>query len=191
MRGPCGSHARLRHIQLQYAPHLSSTPHKVSALSWRIIRKPSRRDDSRGHIREPQYLFPKEPTLERSRFRSGPRQTASNLLELPYQVTLPEFHDWALKVFHAAADFSRDLVHAHDQHKGDCDIQAIFGRKATTKTITPRVAQPTSTSTIQPSLHYVKDGRAKNARRHESLRQLSRNSRAKFSLYLHGKPLGE
>ena len=133
-------------------------------------------------------FFPKEPTLERSRFRSGPRQTASNLLELPYQVTpplLPEFHDWALKVFHAAANFSPDFVHAHDQHhhQGDFDIQANFGRKSTTKTITPRIAQPTSTLTTQPSLHHVKDGRAKDARRHESVRQLfARNSRAKFSL---------
>ena len=50
----------------------------------------------------------------------------------------PEFHDWALKVFHAAADFSPDFVHAHDQHQGDSDIQTNFGRKSTTKTITQR-----------------------------------------------------
>ena len=128
---------------------------------------------------------PKEPTLELSRFRSGPRQTASNLLQLPYQVTppppSPEFHDWALKVFHAAADFSPDFVNAHDQHQGDSDIQTNFGRKSTTKTITPRVAQPISTLTTQPSLHHVKDDRAKDARRHKSIRQLfPRNSRASF-----------
>ena len=147
------------------------------------IRTLFKRDDSRGHIREPRYLFPKEPTLELSRFRSGPRQTTSNLLQLPYKVTPPppEFHDWALKVFHATADFSPDFVHAHDQHQGDSDIQTKFGRTSTIKTITPRVAQPTSTLTTQPSIHHVKDGRAKDARKHESVRQLfHRNSRASW-----------
>ena len=62
---------------------------KVSALSWKITL--SRRDDFRGHIREPQYFSPKEPTLERSRFRSVPRQIALNLLELPNQVIHPNF----------------------------------------------------------------------------------------------------
>ena len=93
----------------------------------------------------------------------------------------PEFRDWALKVLHAAADFLPDFVHAHDQHQGDSGIQTNFGHKSTTKTITPRVAQPTSTLTTQPSLHHVKDDRAKDARRHESVRQpFPRNSRASW-----------
>ena len=62
-------------------------------------------------------------------------------------------------------------------------FRQFIGRKSTTKTITPRVAQPTSTLTTQPSLHHVKEGRAKDARRHESVRQLfARNLRAKCSL---------
>jgi hypothetical protein len=114
-------------IQLQYAPHLSSTPHKVSALSWRIIRTPSRRDDSRGHIREPQYLFPKEHTLERSRFRSGPRQTAPNVLELPNQVTPPSVtfgprkYCTQLQTFHLT--LSMLMINIRDT-----DIQAIIRR---------------------------------------------------------------
>ena len=54
-------------------------------------------------------------------------------------------------------------------------------RRSTTKTITLRVAQPTSTLTTQPFLHHVKEGRAKDARRHELVRQLfARNSKATF-----------
>ena len=91
------------------------------------IRTPSRRDDSRGHIREPQYLFPKEHTLERSRFRSGPRQTAPNVLELPNQVTLPSFtfgprkYCTQLQTFHLT--LSMLMINIRDT-----DIQAIIRR---------------------------------------------------------------
>ena len=95
----------------------------------------------------------------------------------------PEFHDGAPKVFHAAADFHLTLFMLMTNIRETVTFRQFFGRTSTTKTITPRVAQPTLTLTTQPSLHHVKEGRPKDPRRHESVRQLfARNSRAKCSL---------
>ena len=184
-------------------------PHKVYAKSAetpsrRTIRTPSRRDDSRGHIREPQSLFSKELTLERSRFRSWPRQTALNLLELPNHATLPVFHSGATgrfskihkqkpispesfllspKVFREAADFLPDLSMLIMDIRENFTFRQCCDRRSTTRTLTLRVAQPTLTSTAQSSLHYVKESCAKDARRHGLVCQLALRSQLEANFF--------
>ena len=57
-------------------------------------------------------------------------------------------------------------------------LRQCCDRRSTTRTITVGVSQPRSTLTTQPSFHYVKGSRAKDARRHGLVRQLfARNSK--------------
>ena len=115
--------------------------------------------------------------------RVKPRPTCSSYPIRSPPPPPPEFHDGAPKVLHAAADFHLTLFMLMVNIRETVTFRQFFGRKSTTKPITPRVAQPTSTLTTQLSLHHVKEGHAKDARRHESVRQLfARNSRAKCSL---------
>ena len=139
VRGPRESHARLRHKQLQYAPQLSSTPDKVSSksaktLSWRTICTPSRRDDSRGHIRKPQSLSLSNPLWNDLDFvpvRVKPRSTCSRYPTISpppspnftiFGLLLEGFSNYKNKtsarslllfpkVFHAAADFSPNFAY--------------------------------------------------------------------------------
>ena len=141
--------------------------------------------------------FPLEHTLERSRFRSGPGQTAPKLLELPNYVTPPSFtiglpegfqnykaknknkknfqsgtFSYPRKCCTQLQTFHLTLSMLMINIRESVTFRQFFGRRSTTKTITPRVAQPTSTLTTQPSLHHVKEGRAKDARGHDLVRQL-------------------
>ena len=86
-------------------PHLSSTPHKVSTKTAktpfrRTIRTPSRRDDSRGYIRERQSITLRNPLWNdldfvpgrvkpRSTFSSYPTMSPLRISQLGYR---KDFH---------------------------------------------------------------------------------------------------
>ena len=83
----------------------------------------------------------------------------------------PRKHFTQLQTFHLPLPMLMINTRKTFTFRQSCD------RRLTTKTITPRVAQPTSTLTTRPSLHHVKEGRDKDALRHELVRQLfARNS---------------
>ena len=211
VRGPRGSRARLRHIQLQYAPHLSCTPHKVSAKSaeipsWRTIRISCRRYDSRGQKRAPQSLSLRIPLWNDLDFVPGrvkPRSICSTYPTMPP----PEFHDWVTgriselykqnlsvrsllvspKVFRAAVDVSPDFAHTHNQHQGDFHIQAVLRSSVDDQNDYSRGSPANIDVDKQPSFHHVKQGRAKDARRHGLVHQLfARNSRPNFPTSFEG-----
>ena len=150
VRDPRRSHARLRHIQLQqYAPHLSSRPHIVCATSaetpfWRTICTSPRRDDSRGHIREPQSLFLRNPLWNDLDFVPGrvkPHSTCSSyptmspppISKLGYQKDFQITQSLSVqslflspKVLRATVDFPPDFAHTHNEHQGDLHIQVVL-----------------------------------------------------------------
>ena len=130
---PRGSHARLRHIQLQYALYLSSTPQKVSAKSaetpsWGTIRTPSRRADSRGHIREPQSSSLRNPLwkdLDSVPGHVQPRSTCSSYPTM--SPPPPEFQNWATgRISNQAGAFSYRLPPKIKSNRAAADFNLIL-----------------------------------------------------------------
>ena len=87
------------------------------------------------------------------------------------------------KIFRAAADFSPDSAHTHNQHQGDFYIRTVLRSSVDNQNDYLRGSTANidlDSTTIY--IHYVKGGCAKNAREHGLERQLALRSQLETEL---------
>ena len=159
-------------IQLQYAPH-SVTSANPSTFS---LRNPLWNDldfvPGRVEPRSTCSSYPTRSPLRISRlcYRKVFRITRAKKRHSG-AFSYPRKYFVQLQTFHLTLPMLMISIRRAVTFRQLCD------RRLTTRTITLRAAQPTLALTTQPSLHHVKEGRAKDAHRHEIVRQLfARNS---------------
>ena len=159
----------------------------------------SRRGESRGHAREPQFISLRNPLWNDSYFVPGrakphsycssyPTMSPPQISQLGYRKDF-QFTQTKpispnpflipqklaqLQTFHLTLPMLIISI------RETFTFRQCSDRRSTTGTITLGVAQPTSTLTTQPSLHYVQEGRAKYARRHRLVRSSSLATRNHF-----------